>query len=122
MEDSLVAPCCYRQSVAEHPSDVAERMREEITAMVASGQSEPQIIGHYRQLYGERILIVPEGRTHALLFTLPFVLTALASGLLFLWLRARALAGAGALRPDDPQLAEALRERFREELARQTGD
>ncbi|HUA00343.1 MAG TPA: cytochrome c-type biogenesis protein CcmH [Candidatus Aquilonibacter sp.] len=122
VEESLVAPCCYRQSVAEHPSDVAEQMREEITAMVASGESRGEIIQHYKELYGERILIVPEGKTHTFLFTLPFVMTALGLGFLFLWLRARAPTDAGALLAANPQLAEALRERFRDEVARQTGD
>src|SRR5579871_205126 len=71
VEKKLLAPCCYTQSIAEHGSDVAVRMRAEVTQMVADGKSEDEIIGHYRAVYGDRVLIIPDGFAGKILFTLP---------------------------------------------------
>lgn len=87
VEDRLLAPCCYSQSVADHMSPVAEQMRQEITEMVAAGESEPAIINHYKTMYGERILIIPSGGTGRVLFALPAAGVVLGSAMLFLFLR-----------------------------------
>jgi len=42
-------------------SDAAEEMRQQVTEMVASGMTDKEIIEHYRQQYGDRILVVPDG-------------------------------------------------------------
>ncbi|MGC1418375.1 MAG: cytochrome c-type biogenesis protein CcmH [Candidatus Acidiferrum sp.] len=87
VEESLLAPCCYIQSIAQHGSPIAEQMRHEVTEMVASGESETEIIDHYKVLYGERILIVPGGRTGQVLFALPVVVFLACSGAVLLFLR-----------------------------------
>ena len=74
VEGKLLAPCCYAQPVSQHMSEVAEQMREDITAMVAAGQDDNEIIGHYKSEYGERILVVPDGKTGTILFVLPTAL------------------------------------------------
>lgn len=74
VEGNLLAPCCYAQPVSQHMSDVAEQMREEITAMVIAGQDENEIVSHYKAIYGERILVVPGGKTGTTLFVLPAAL------------------------------------------------
>ena len=63
MESRLLAPCCYTQSIAVHGSDIAAQMRSEVAEMVAGGKTEEEIVSHYRNIYGERILIVPDGLT-----------------------------------------------------------
>jgi cytochrome c-type biogenesis protein CcmH/NrfF len=70
-ENALLAPCCYTQSIALHESPVAAQMRQEVTEMAASGLSEQEIMEHYKAIYGERILIVPDGRTGQVLFAFP---------------------------------------------------
>jgi len=116
VEERLLAPCCYSQSVAEHMSPVAEQMRQEIKGMVAAGESEPAIIEHYKALYGERILIIPSGDTGRMLFALPAVGVVLGSALLFLFLRGaldrkeRAAAPVAGAPPDRSR--EAFREQF----------
>ena len=87
LEKSLLAPCCYSQSIARHMSAEAEQMRHEVTDMVASGRSENEILEPYKALYGERILIVPDGRTGKILFSLPVVAFLVCSGVLFGLLR-----------------------------------
>ena len=61
VEKRLLAPCCYLQSIAEHGSGIAVQMRNEVAEMVADGQSEKEIVDHYRSIYGDRILVVPDG-------------------------------------------------------------
>lgn len=118
VEDKLLAPCCYSQSVAEHMSPVAEQMRQEITEMVAAGKSEPAIIEHYKALYGERILIIPSGETGRILFTLPAVGLVLGSALLFLFLRGALDRKAKAPAASAGALPNRSREAFREQLDR----
>lgn len=59
IQDSLVAPCCWNQPVSQHESEIAQRIRNEVTAMVAAGKSRDEILDHYVSLYGERILVAP---------------------------------------------------------------
>ena len=87
LEGSLLAPCCYSQSIARHMSGEAEQMRHEVTEMVAAGRSENEILEHYKALYGQRILIVPDGRTGKILFALPGIGFIVCSGILCLFLR-----------------------------------
>lgn len=82
VEASLVAPCCYSQTIDQHMSDAAERMRVEVTDMVAGGSSEQQILAHYQAIYGERILSVPDGVTGKLAFAIPMVVFATSCGLM----------------------------------------
>lgn len=120
LEDSLLAPCCYSQSVAQHMSGAAAQMREEITAMVASGMTEQQIIDRYKAIYGDQILIVPDGRTGKILFSMPVVifLSAIAILLLVLrrMLRGRSRAPALSTPPTAPQNP------FHDQIERETGD
>lgn len=59
IQDSLVAPCCWNQPVSQHESEVAQKIRNEVTAMVAAGKSRDEILNHYVSIYGERILVAP---------------------------------------------------------------
>jgi cytochrome c-type biogenesis protein CcmH/NrfF len=87
LEDSLLAPCCYTQSIAQQMSDAAEQMRQQVTEMVASGMSDKEIIEHYRAQYGDRILVVPDGNTGQVLFAFPVVVFIASSGILYFFLQ-----------------------------------
>lgn len=120
VEKSLLAPCCYTQSIAEHGSDIAVQMRSEVTEMVADGKSEEEIVNHYRNIYGDRILIVPDGLTGRILFTLPVAISVLACLVLFASFRRM-------LRPvtnqrDSKIQRLALNDALREKLEREIGD
>jgi cytochrome c-type biogenesis protein CcmH len=122
LEESLLAPCCYSQSISRHMSPEAEQMRHEVTEMVASGRSANEILEHYKALYGERILIVPDGKTGKVLFSLPVVAFLACSGMLFWFLRRMRKAKA------DSHSEEEWRQRYpnlaaiREQIERETGD
>ena len=72
IEHRLVAPCCYTQSIADHMSAEAEQMRKEVAEMAAAGIGEAAIVRHYRDVYGERILIVPDGVLGRVAFLVPW--------------------------------------------------
>ena len=46
LEDKLMAPCCYSQTIRVHMSMEAEQMREEVTDMVLAGKSAQDIISN----------------------------------------------------------------------------
>jgi cytochrome c-type biogenesis protein CcmH len=79
IEDSLLAPCCWQESVRRHMSEVAVEMRAEIERFVAQGKSDREILDYYKARYGRRVLIEPEGRTWwlAILVPIAFSLAAL---------------------------------------------
>jgi len=118
VEDRLLAPCCYSQSVAEHMSPVAEQMRQEITEMVTAGESEPAIINHYKTMYGERILIIPSGETGRILFTLPALGVVLGAALLFLFLRGALKRKVNAAAASANAAPDRSRQVFREQFDR----
>ncbi len=118
VESRLLAPCCYTQSIAVHGSDIAVQMRSEVAEMVADGKTEEEIVSHYRNIYGERILIVPDGLTGRILFSLPLLTSAL--GCLVLFVCLRRMLRSGRERPatnvDQPIVDKALREKITREM------
>jgi cytochrome c-type biogenesis protein CcmH len=87
IEGRLMTPCCYTQTIRDHDSQVAVEMRDEVTAFVASGKSEQEIITYYRTKYGETILVVPDGLTGQLLTTTPLLLFVASASLLVVFIR-----------------------------------
>jgi len=59
LEEEIVAPCCWRQSVADHTSAVALEIRQEIRRALYDGMTPEQVKAMYVRKYGERILMVP---------------------------------------------------------------
>ena len=71
IEARFVAPCCWRENLAVHDSPVAKQLRSEIERLVASGQTESQIVDEYVARYGERILREPRGARFQILTITP---------------------------------------------------
>jgi cytochrome c-type biogenesis protein CcmH len=61
LEGMVLAPCCYSEPVSIHRSDIALQMKVEIANWVRDGKSDDEILGEYKQRYGARVLIEPEG-------------------------------------------------------------
>lgn len=120
LEEALLAPCCYSQSIAQHSSAVAAQMREEVTAMVAGGLTEEQIIARYKAIYGNQILIVPDGRARKVLFSMPVVIFLLALAAVLLALRKMLRRGAPSSGP--PTESGSASNPFHEQIERETGD
>ena len=61
LEGAFLAPCCYSEPISRHRSEVALQMRSEIARWVAEGKSDREITDTYKQRYGARVLVEPEG-------------------------------------------------------------
>ena len=61
LEGTFLAPCCYAEPVSRHRSEVALQMKAEIARWVDEGKSDRDIIDTYKQRYGARVLVEPEG-------------------------------------------------------------
>jgi len=108
LQKQLMAPCCYTQNLADHRSEAALAMNKEIESLVQSGMSDRAILDLFKQRYGARILVEPEGPAGSALTIVPVVITAVGLAALVLILhrmRARTpLASAnGAPLPDLPE-------------------
>ena len=84
VERLLMAPCCFTQTVDVHMSDIAQTMRQEVASMVRQGQRDSDIFEHYKAIYGEQILAVPDGRLGTTAFAIPVTVSTLAAGTLAL--------------------------------------
>ena len=95
LENAFLAPCCWAEPVSQHRSEVALRMRAEIARWVAEGKSDREIVDTYKQRYGARVLIEPEGAGWWLIHVVPWA--ALMLGLAFtIFLLHRMLARRGS--------------------------
>src|SRR3954468_13955828 len=61
IERRVLAPCCYRQTLAEHESDLARTLRLEVRQRVARGESSTVIEDDLARRYGEEIRAMPRG-------------------------------------------------------------
>jgi cytochrome c-type biogenesis protein CcmH/NrfF len=93
-----------------------------VAEMVSNGMNEHEIREHYEALYGERILIVSDGRTGQVPFALPVVAFVVCLGALLLFLR-RTLKGKTDSCPD-PAVSEhgPTSDAIRAEIERETGE
>lgn len=73
LESSLLAPCCWAEPVSTHRSEVALQMREEIAGFVNAGKTDQEVLDYYKQKYGLRILVEPEGALWWWMHVVPFV-------------------------------------------------
>ncbi|MFB3779311.1 MAG: cytochrome c-type biogenesis protein CcmH [Bryobacteraceae bacterium] len=73
LEKTFLAPCCWAEPIATHRSEVALQMRAEIARWVAEGKSDREIIDTYKQRYGARVLVEPEGTQWWLMQVVPWV-------------------------------------------------
>jgi cytochrome c-type biogenesis protein CcmH len=122
VEERLLAPCCYTQSIAEHGSNIARQMRTEVTRMVAEGRTEEEIVSHYRTLYGDRILIVPDGMTGKILFSLPVLISWFAFAILLVVVRKMLKSGKKKLTTSLEHRVPVIDSRLRERIERELGE
>jgi cytochrome c-type biogenesis protein CcmH/NrfF len=73
LEGTFLAPCCYSEPVSRHRSEVALQMKVEIARWVAEGKSDREITDTYKQRYGARVLVEPEGAQWWWMHVIPWV-------------------------------------------------
>jgi cytochrome c-type biogenesis protein CcmH len=122
-EGKLIAPCCFRGTLAEHESEIATKLRKEVRDLAVAGASEQEILDHFLEKYGERILAAPRAKGFNLLaYVIPVVGLAVGCILILLFLR-RAKGTASAEQPAAVEASasgtdfdESLQARFKDEL------
>jgi cytochrome c-type biogenesis protein CcmH len=120
IDRSLISPCCWTTSVAEHGSGSAPKIQSEVREMLASGMSPEAIIAHYVELYGDRILTEPPRRGFNLVaYWMPWLALVVGLGvILFFARRTRSDATPVPPRPAGADTDDPYRRRIREELRR----
>ncbi len=85
LENRFLAPCCYSEPISRHRSEVSLQMKAEIARWVVEGKSDEEIVETYKQRYGTRVLVEPEGSLWWWMHVIPWI--ALLLGLVFtFWL------------------------------------
>ena len=94
---------CQNQSIADSHAGLAVDLRQQIREMLATGQSERQILDYMTERYGDFVLYRPPLKAStALLWGSPVLLMVVALGALWVVLRRRQRLGADAFDPDTP--------------------
>lgn len=87
VEDALMAPCCWVNTLSNHSSALSEQLKGEIRARIDQGQSVDEILDLYVAKYGERILAAPKASGfNALAWAMPFVFVAFGGVVCLLWM------------------------------------
>ena len=115
LEESVLAPCCYKEPVSRHGSAVSAKLKIQIADWVAQGKTDSEILGEFTRLYGAKVLVDPNTAPREWTYLVPWAVLLLgaivASWLLWRW-RAVKLAtatpagGPPAPIPDMPDLDE----------------
>ena len=86
IKKSLMSPCCWAGTV--YDLDHNPEMEEQIKTFIGQGKSEQQIIDHYVDLYGERILAIPIAKGfNIMVWVAPIIVGLLAIGILIIYLK-----------------------------------
>ena len=86
IKKSLMSPCCWAGTV--YDLDHNPEMEEQIKTFIDQGKSEQEIIDHYVDLYGERILAIPIAKGfNIMVWVTPIIVGLLAIGILIIYLK-----------------------------------
>ena len=86
IKKSLMSPCCWAGTV--YDLDHNPEMEEQIKTFIDQGKSEQEIINHYVDLYGERILAIPIAKGfNIMVWGAPIIVGLLAIGILIIYLK-----------------------------------
>ena len=85
LKQSLMAPCCWSGTVFDHGHT---QMEEEIEAFVKAGKSKDEILAHYVEQYGEKILATPVAQGFNLFaWIAPFMIAGIGIFILVMFIR-----------------------------------
>jgi len=85
LEKSLMAPCCWSGTVADHGNS---QMEEDIVKLVGEGKTKEEITLYFISIYGERILSKPKAEGFNLLvWIMPLMVSVTALFILFNYIK-----------------------------------
>lgn len=106
IDAKLRCPVCQGVSIADSPSGMATKMREQVRDLVTKGYSEEQIISYFERSYGEFVRLEPPLRgLNVMLWILPGVV--LLGGAWFVFRKANQPLAAAATPGPAPEAAPA---------------
>jgi cytochrome c-type biogenesis protein CcmH len=98
LEKAVLAPCCYTETVGQHQSEIAIKMRVEIANWVAQGRTDEESLDTYAKRYGAKVLVDPNTIPKGWTLVVPWAVAGLgalgAAWMLRRWRAARLAAGA----------------------------
>ena len=93
IEKAVLAPCCYTETVGQHQSEIAVKMRVEIAKWVEQGRTDDEILDTYAKRYGAKVLVDPNTIPKGWTLLVPWAVAALgafgAAWILWRWRAAR---------------------------------
>jgi cytochrome c-type biogenesis protein CcmH len=119
LEQRLMAPCCWVQTLDVHDSPIARELRAEIRGRLSKGEVAASIESDFVSRYGERIVAMPVGNPlakTALVFGLAILVV---GGLVVMMLRRWLRAGRTSTQPqpaDGPVVRDQWDDRLDDEL------
>lgn len=84
LEDRVLAPCCWRDPLRDHVSELASALRAELRQRLAAGESSAAIEADLVRRYGERIRALPANGDPRWMIVAAFAALA-GAGLFALW-------------------------------------
>lgn len=69
---TFISPCCWRENLTIHDSEIAHVLRSRIRTMVRDGRTDEEIKAVLVKEYTKQILALPEGDQRIWLFWTPF--------------------------------------------------
>lgn len=106
LEESVLAPCCYKEPVSRHGSAVSARMKIQIADWVAQGRTDSEILGEFSKLYGAKVLVDPNTAPREWTYLVPWAVLLLgavmASWILWRWRAVRLASATPASGPPVP--------------------
>lgn len=116
-----MAPCCWRQPLRDHESELASQLRQEVRERLATGETSASIEADMVKRYGERIRALPGGGGDPRWMIIAACSALAGAGLFALWRmvkRSRSPLPAAATAAAGPIAVElAYQERLDDELA-----
>ena len=101
LEKAVLAPCCYTETVGQHQSEIAVKMRIEIAKWVERGRTDEDILDTYAKRYGAKVLVDPNTIPKGWTLLVPWAVAGLgalgAAWMLWRWRAARL----GTVAPSD---------------------
>jgi len=117
LEEKLIAPCCFMQTLANHSSPKADEMKREIRERLQQGWSEDQVLQSFLDRYGERILAEPLAKGFNIFaYVVPPMALVCAAVACVLWLRRRVVTRSEPSDAGPPVWDESIAEQMRSEL------
>ena len=68
---AFISPCCWRENLALHDSEIARELRRRIQTMVGEGRTDDEIKTTLVKQYTRQILALPDGTQGVWLFLTP---------------------------------------------------